>query len=100
MDVGREESYRRAFQLIEERLELNPDDARALILGAVASLGEQTKALDFVGRALAVDPDDAGVLYNIACAYASLGKPDDAISALERAVDKGYAHRGMDGERP
>ncbi len=88
-------AYRHALQLIEERLELKPDDARALILGAgaLASLGEQTKALDFVGRALAVDPDDPGILYNIACSYGCLGKPDDAIEALERAVDKGYAHK-------
>jgi serine/threonine protein kinase/Tfp pilus assembly protein PilF len=95
MDTDAQNSYRRAVQLIDERLELNPDDARALILGAgaLASLGEQTKALDFVGRALAVDPDDPGILYNIACAYASLEKPEDAISALERAVDKGYAHK-------
>jgi len=95
MDADAKNSYRHAVQLIDERLELNPDDARALILGAgaLASLGEQTKALDFAGRALAVDPDDPGILYNIACTYASLGKPEDAISALEGAVDKGYAHK-------
>jgi serine/threonine protein kinase/Tfp pilus assembly protein PilF len=88
-------SYRHDLQLVNERLELNPDDARALILGAgtLASLGEPQKALDYVNRALAVDPDDAGVLYNIACAYASLGKPEESVAALERAVDAGYAHK-------
>jgi TolB-like protein/Flp pilus assembly protein TadD len=95
-EVDSKNSYRRAAQLVEERLELNPDDARAAIMGAgaVAALGEYQHALDFVNRATAVDPDDAGVLYNIACAYSSLGKPDEAIAALERAVDKGYAHKG------
>jgi tetratricopeptide (TPR) repeat protein len=94
-DADCKNAYRHAVQIIDERLELNPDDARALIIGAgaLASLGEPEKAIDYVGRALAVDPDDAAVLYNIACSYASLGKPDDAVAALERAVDAGYAHK-------
>jgi serine/threonine protein kinase/Flp pilus assembly protein TadD len=95
MDADAKSYYRRALQLIEERLELNPDDVRALILaaGALASLGEQNKALDFIGRALEVDPDDPGIFYNIACSYANLDKPEDALSALERAVEKGYARK-------
>jgi serine/threonine protein kinase/Flp pilus assembly protein TadD len=95
MDADAKDYYRRAFQLIEERLELNPDDVRALILaaGALASLGETNKALDFIGRALEVDPDDPGIFYNIACSYANLDKPEDALSALERAVEKGYARK-------
>jgi serine/threonine protein kinase/Tfp pilus assembly protein PilF len=94
-EIDAKNSYRRAVQLVEERLALNPDDARALIMGAVsvACLGELDIALDYVNRAVAVDPDDAGVLYNIACAYSSLGKPEESIAALERAVDKGYAHK-------
>jgi tetratricopeptide (TPR) repeat protein len=95
MDADAKDYYRRSFQLIEERLELNPDDVRALILagGALASLGEQNKALDFIGRALEADADDPGIFYNIACSYATLGKPEDALSALERAVEKGYARK-------
>ncbi len=94
-DADCKNAYRHAVQIIDERLELNPDDARALIIGAgaLASLGEPEKAIDYVGRALAVDPDDAAVLYNIACSYGSLGKPEEAVAALERAVDAGYAHR-------
>jgi adenylate cyclase len=33
------------------------------------------------------------LLYNVACMYASLGRPEQAISCLERAVDKGFGHR-------
>jgi serine/threonine protein kinase/Tfp pilus assembly protein PilF len=94
-DIDSENSYRRAVQLVNERLELNPDDARAMTMGAgaLAALGDQERALNFANRAVAVDPDDAFVLYNIACTYASLGKLDDSIATLERAVDKGYAHK-------
>ena len=86
---------RRALQIIEERLELNPDDTRALILGssALATLGETERATEMATQALALDPDDPGLLYNVACTYSQLGKLDEAISVLERAVDKGYANK-------
>jgi tetratricopeptide (TPR) repeat protein len=44
-------------------------------------------------QALALDPDDPGMLYNVACTYSQLGKLDEAISVLERAVDKGYHNK-------
>ena len=33
------------------------------------------------------------LLYNVACVYAIEGMRDDAISCLERAIDKGYGHK-------
>jgi serine/threonine protein kinase/Tfp pilus assembly protein PilF len=86
---------RRAIQIIDERLEFNPDDTRALIMGATsrAILGDNERAIEMAAQALAVDPDDAGLLYNVACTYASLGQLEDAMDVLERAVDKGYAHK-------
>jgi adenylate cyclase len=50
-------------------------------------------AADYAERSLAIDPDDAMLLYNVACTYCLLGKTDDAISCLERAVDKGFGHK-------
>jgi len=88
-------TYRKALRLIEERLELNPDDARACQLAATNSsqLGEAEAATDYARRALAIDPDDPLLLYNIACMYALLGNPDESLSCLERAVDKGYGQK-------
>ncbi len=86
---------RRSVQIIEERLELNPDDTRALILGSasLASLGEPERAIEMATQALTLDPDDPGLLYNVACTYSVLGKLDEALSVLERALDKGYANK-------
>jgi len=85
----------RAVKLIEERLELNPDDARAWNLGAgtLATQGETERALEFARKSVAIDPDDPMLLYNIACTYARLGRTDDSLTTLERAVDKGYGHK-------
>jgi TolB-like protein/Flp pilus assembly protein TadD len=88
-------ALRRGLQVAERHLELNPDDARALTLGAAAlmQLGERERALDWVGRAYANDRDDSGVLYNIACVYTLGGLHDEAIKCLQRAVDNGFGHR-------
>ena len=86
---------RKALRLIDERLALNPDDARACQLGATmaANLGEREAATDYARRALTINPDDPLLLYNISCMYALLGNPNEALSCLEKAVDKGYGQK-------
>ena len=90
-----EAAYWRQIRLVEERLELVPDDTRACVLGATAfaRLGEVDRAAELAKRALAIDPDDPMLLYNVACTYAQLHKPNEALDCLESAVDKGYGHK-------
>ena len=85
----------RAVKVIEKWLDTNPDDARALNLGATiwSNLGETDKALEWARRSLQIDPEDPQLLYNVACVYAIEGMRDDALECLERAIDKGYGHR-------
>jgi adenylate cyclase len=86
---------RRAISAIETWLDTNPDDARALNLGATiwSNLGETENAVEWAKRSLAIDPEDPQLLYNVACVYAIEGLKDDALKCLERAIDKGYGHR-------
>ena len=86
---------RRAITAIEKWLDINPDDARALNIGATiwSNLGETEHALDWAKRSLEIDPEDPQLLYNVACVYAIEGKKEDALQCLEEAIDKGYGHR-------
>jgi serine/threonine protein kinase/Flp pilus assembly protein TadD len=86
---------KRGIQVAEKHLELNPDDARALYLaaGGLVQLGEPERALEMARRAHAIDPEDSGVLYNVACVYSLAGMVDDAITCLEKAVQNGFGHR-------
>jgi len=88
------QASRRAYDTARKHLELNPDDPRALYMGAMSlsTLGESEKAREWNRRALAMDPDDPSVLYNIACAFAQEGQADEAIDALTRALDNGFGH--------
>jgi serine/threonine protein kinase/Flp pilus assembly protein TadD len=87
-------AFRRQSIAAAKRLELNPDDPRALYMGAIAlsHLGEITRAKDWARQALAINPSDATVLYNVACMYATSGEAEEAITLLERAVASGFGH--------
>ncbi|HXV15471.1 MAG TPA: protein kinase [Gemmatimonadaceae bacterium] len=84
----------RAVKSIEGWLDTNPDDARALNLGAGiwSNLGQTDKALEWANRSLEIDREDPQLLYNVACVYAIEGMKEEALQCLERAIDKGYGH--------
>jgi len=80
-----------AIEVAERHLEWNPDDVRAMLLGAgsLILLGDTERAERWMQRALEIDPDDPISLYNLACNYATLNKVDEALDYLERAADIG-----------
>ena len=90
-----EAAYRRALPVIERHLELNPDDGRAMTMAAVtcSRIGEREQAIEWARRATAVDGEDAGVCYNVACLMALEGERDAAIGHLRCAFRVGFAHR-------
>lgn len=90
-----EDAYRRGLAVAEQQLSFNPDDARALYLGAAGwiDLGQPDRAREWITRSLAVDANDPATLFNAACRYARLGDREAALTALEQAVDNGYAYR-------
>jgi adenylate cyclase len=87
----------RGFGRARRTLELNPGDVRALYLGASAlvRLGRKREALEWGERALALEPDEPSVFYNVACVYAQSGEEylERAMDLLERAVLPGMANR-------
>ncbi len=102
-DVAREQEIAvRAMDAIDRQLQLDPDDARALQLGAVtaAIIGRREHALDLAARALRARPDEFGTAYNLACAYAVLGERDKAIDMLERAARQGGGNLGWIRQDP
>lgn len=80
---------------VTKHLELNPDDARALYMKAIAlaSAGEKEKAFRWMERALSIDSDDPMILYGAACVYALTGSEEESIEYLEKALSTGCFHR-------
>ena len=60
-------------------------------LGAVLTrLGRYDEGLLVDQRLVRLEPEEPIVHYNLACSLALLGRADDAIDELTRAVDLGY----------
>ncbi len=90
-----EQAYRRGAATAEKHLELHPDDARSLYLGAgcLACIGEHRRAIEWAQAALGIDPEDCGVCYNVACVFSNEGRIDEAIDCLEKAMWHGHWYR-------
>ena len=54
---------------------------------AYFATGEYDKAIEELERIQAENPDDAGVLYNLACAESRLGRKDSALKHLRQCVE-------------
>ena len=80
-------ALRGSVENAKRHIAFNPDDVRALYLGAggLVELGEMEVARDWVAKAVTLDPEDALVLYNVACVYTQLGEYDKALDCLEQS---------------
>jgi TolB-like protein/Flp pilus assembly protein TadD len=89
------EAARQGLQVADAHLDLNPDDARAWYLSAAAlmRLDQRDQALERARRAYAIDPEDAGLLYNLACIYAAGGSTAEALDHLDKAIQNGFGQR-------
>ena len=87
--IGDAENTKRVAQMTVERctraLESDPGNVAALAFGSgtLAELGDREKALQWVDRAMLLDPDNLIMRYNLACALTrSLGDNEKAIELL------------------
>jgi tetratricopeptide (TPR) repeat protein len=85
-------AYRRAIELAEKRLELNPGNARMLatLASYYVMVDENEKALSYTVRALEDSADKPFVLYFAGYVYEQLGQRDKALELIQKAVALGY----------
>jgi len=97
--LGRREDMLSAARRSAERIEVevgeHPDNAHALAFGAVllAELGDDGRAEDWAQRAIAIDPSDPTLKYNLACTYAALARPALALDWLQKIAAESPASR-------
>jgi tetratricopeptide (TPR) repeat protein len=89
------EAYAAALAVVERHMDLNPDDARAATMRAVAlcRLGRRQDGLHWGEQASLLDPGDAGVRYNVACLLALEGSTDRALDELAAVLQAGFGDR-------
>ncbi len=89
------EIRQRGVMIAEKHLKINPGDTRALYMGAnsLMALGEREKGLEWLNRALTLDPDDAMLLYNAGCIYSMCDMPEEALNCLEKSANSGLTQK-------
>lgn len=65
-------------------------DALVELGAALSRLRRFEEGLEVDNRLVRLRPDEPVVHYNLACSLALLGRTDEALDSLERAVDLGY----------
>jgi len=85
-------AYEAALPLVTSELSVNPADALTVVfLGrCLARTGEPERAWSEIGRGVALAPDDENVLETAAAAAMVLGKKNEALAWLQKAVAHGY----------
>jgi len=86
------DAYHKAIALFNSKIEVNSRDAETLGFVAVysAMVDDKKAAMNNLGRALAVAPNDADVLFKAAFVYSHLGDTDQALTWLQKALNAGY----------
>ena len=86
-------AYRKAIELAEKQLALNPNngDLRASQALNYAQIDEPVKALAEIAQARRLAPMQPKVLFKSGVVYELTGRRGRALDALERAVESGYS---------
>jgi len=94
--LGKEETLRNVRQrqilALENHLKSVPEDARARVLlaSSYAATGRREDAIREANLGVALRPNEAIVLYNVACVFCRLGDKPQALDALRKSWTAGY----------
>ncbi len=94
--LGKNESRRymvqRRMQALEAQIKKVPEDARArtLLAGDFAELERVDDAVREANLAMVLRPNEATILYNVACVFCQLKQKEKALDALRKAWEAGF----------
>ena len=90
--------YARALELAKEQLKFSPHDAGLLASMAAysAGVGDTAEARDFLGRSIALGPDEDQVMFEIGLTHEALGDRVAALEWIGRSVDDGFSREQVE----
>ena len=80
------------IQILEAHLRKLPEDARGhtLLANDYVQMKRTEEAVREANLAMALRPNDAIVLYNVACTFGQLGRKPESLGALKKAWEAGF----------
>jgi len=94
------DAYRRALELADEKLAVNPNDAEvnANVAWYHAVLGAEESAAAHLDRALEQSATDSEILLSAAQIHEILGERERALDYLRQAVEAGYQRSAIEAD--
>ncbi|MFO7994324.1 MAG: tetratricopeptide repeat protein [Marinobacter sp.] len=95
LKASQETSQQNKISAYDTILDLRPDDVEALSYkaDAVLEMQEPLWAISLCQRALKLASDNGHAHYQLACAYAEIGRWDDAVATLRKAINISEAYK-------
>lgn len=95
LKASQETSHQNKISAYDTILDLRPDDVEALSYkaDAVLEMQEPLWAISLCQRALKLAPDNGHAHYQLACAYAEIGRWEDAVATLQTAINISEAYK-------
>jgi tetratricopeptide (TPR) repeat protein/TolB-like protein len=86
-------AYDKAIALAFNAYKVNPRDAKNLaqLATCYAKKGDDKRAMEFMGQATAIDPNDNSILFKQGIIHALAGRTSQALASLSDALHKGYS---------
>jgi eukaryotic-like serine/threonine-protein kinase len=86
-------AYSKAISLAFQQLQVNPRSATIMgDLGLLyAKKGDAANAVQYTNQARAISPNDVQLMYSEAQVKTLIGKPEEALTSLRVAIEKGYS---------
>ena len=86
------DAYRKASELAEEELKVNPQDPDVLSSLATyySEIGDRSRALEYLSQALRYGHSDQDILLDAAQVYNNLDEPGLTVEWLGKAMRAGY----------
>jgi serine/threonine protein kinase/Tfp pilus assembly protein PilF len=86
-------AYKRAIELAQAQIQVNPKDAttRAYVAEYSAMVGDKPTALEQIQQALALAPKDSDVMFRAGLVYNQLGDRRRTLDWLKKSTDANYS---------
>lgn len=85
-------TYQKAITMAEAQLAVNPNNANVIsnLAAYYADVGDSTKSLTYLKKAVELAADDVQIMYQTASTYEHLGNREQALLWIGRALTNGY----------
>ncbi|MFZ6654618.1 protein kinase domain-containing protein [Undibacterium sp. TJN19] len=93
-------AYEKALNLMIPKIKITPNDLKLISRFGLfsARVGDKAQAEEYIQRSLNISPKDASAHFRAGLAYELLGKRNEALAEINKAIEYGYSIKSIESE--